>query len=460
VLLLAGYVYQGHNTSSRNLTMAPTTCEFPRCYDPSDYGFSDEKGIARFCSGHKTDGMVLVHAFRESKLIMNVVVVDTIQAEEAAKDSDKPEDSSLEFAREFIKLEPEIEAILDAPLKAERCRAEIKKLGGTLHQEDQDIHEISKSLEKLEVRINRQGWKPNLGGKSLFGRGILSKDQKVIDKMVEDKEASEAKVEDLKQQKETHEVRLRQLKDELPELEEVEHGLEALEASMGEMREAVIDAEATLYLRMKRKMLAKNKSLIKSLRYVTEDVAKAHNQFKVALQLQQSAARSNAMGGGANIGQAIGGGGGRGFGNSPGERLLQIKRNQETKKSIDQAQSACDILATGQKRIPDELRERLGENGTVEVPDLWHGAFGRDMIVGAVAGNVGDAVNHARARRQITKNMQELEKIIQVTERQLDAVVRVEDDLKTEGGAIQKEIDAEGDKIFERVKAVAKESEE
>jgi hypothetical protein len=210
---------------------------------------------------------------------------------------------------------------------------------------------------------------------------------------------------------------------------------------------------------MKQKTLAKSQSLVKSLGFVTEDVVKAHNLFKVALQLQQSAARSNAMAGGANIGQAIGGGGGRGLGNSPGERMLQIKRNQETKKSIEQARSACEILATGQKRIPDELRKRLGDFGTVEVPNLWHGAFGRDMIAGQLGGNIGDAINQARGRRQIQKNMQELEKMIKVTERQLNAVARVEDDLETEGRAIQKEVDAEGDKIFERVKSVAKESE-
>jgi hypothetical protein len=438
-------------------------CEFPRCKEPPEYGFSDEKGIARFCSTHKTKDMVIVHALRASKLIMKndeAIVAEAVEAKDFTKYPDKPKDSSLELAKECIKLESEIEVLVEAPVNAASCREEIKKLGGTIDKEDKDIHEISKSLEKLEVRINRQGWKPNLGGKSLFGKGILSKDQKVVDKMVEDKEANAAKVEGLVEQKETHEARLNQLKDELVELEDAEHGLEALEASMAEMKEAIIDDEATLYLQMKQKTLAKNQSLIKSLGFVTEDVVKAHNLFKVALQLQQSAARSNAMAGGANIGQAIGGGGGRGFGTSPGERMLQIKRNQETKKSIEQARLACEILVTGQKRIPDELRKRLGDYGTVEVPNLWHGAFGRDMLAGQLGGNIGDAINQARGRRQIQKNMQELEKIIQVTERQLHAVARVEVDLKTEGRAIQKEVDAEGDKIFERVKSVAKESEE
>jgi uncharacterized protein (DUF342 family) len=66
--------------------------------------------------------------------------------------------------------------------------------------------------------------------------------------MVEDKEANTAKVEGLKEQKETHEARVDQLKDELVELVEAEHdGLEALEGSMVEMKEAIIDDEATIY---------------------------------------------------------------------------------------------------------------------------------------------------------------------------------------------------------------------
>jgi hypothetical protein len=151
----------------------------------------------------------------------------------------------------------------------------------------------------------------------------------------------------------------------------------ALEARVQELRATALEYEGTIELRRLQSRHDTHRRMQESLKSCRQDVAMANKMFQKALNLQAVAARSNAMAGGANLGQAIGGRGGRGIGQSPGERLLQIRRNQATKQSIEMATEAADKLNTAQNRLNNDLRVHFPVDmagvGIIEVPDLWKG---------------------------------------------------------------------------------------
>lgn len=173
-------------------------CEFPRCEGEAEFGFPDEPNVANFCGVHKSGDMILVHAERASFLAM-ADVSDAL--DEVAKEEDKnPEQTSLELAKQCIMLDPELEALESAQERAVSGREAMEDLVGNIQHETDDIHAISKSIEKLRDRIKKQDWKPNLKGKSLFGKGIFIKDNKVVDGMVAGKVGQEMELREARQE--------------------------------------------------------------------------------------------------------------------------------------------------------------------------------------------------------------------------------------------------------------------
>jgi len=204
--------------------------------------------------------------------------------------------------------------------------------------------------------------------------------------------------------------------------------------------------------------------LQESLKHCRSDVASAHHMFQEALQIQATAARSNAMAGAVNLGQALGGGGGPGIGQSPGERLLQMRRNMATKQSIELAQRAAEKLNLAQDRLNNDLRvnypEEMANVGIIQVPDLWSGAFFRDFLVGQLAGNFGDAINQGRAMVKIRRNMEELETIINQCAQQEAVLANVSSKLDTKVGVLKEQVFQEERSIIQAVLAKAEKAHE
>jgi DNA repair exonuclease SbcCD ATPase subunit len=179
--------------------------------------------------------------------------------------------------------------------------------------------------------------------------GILVKDDRQVEKKQEEKAKDEKQLHDMEERKTKDEAKLSATMEEQDRLEILVETRKALEARIHDLREQCLEEEGTSSLRRLQSKLRDNRRMTASLKNCCHDIAKANKMFREALQIHAQAACSNAIAAGANIGQAIGGGGSRGIGESPGERLMQIRRNQATKKSILIAKEACDILNTAQE---------------------------------------------------------------------------------------------------------------
>jgi len=467
---------------------AKTVCQFPRCSTEATYSFPDEPSVARFCQTHKSDDMVLASSTAAPESATVVKAAST-------KDGKKvPSEATLELAYKYFELKPEYDSLESVEDQAKAHRAALDKMRSNVKHEHDDIHKLSKGIEKLEIQLQKQDHKLiNIKGKSPFGRGILMKDEGQVEKMQKEKAAATEKLEKLEGAKQKDEAKLENMMEEQAKLDSLVETRKALEARIHDLREQCLEEEGTSSLRRVQSKLHANQRMAASLRNCLQDVAKADKIFRQALQVQAQAARSNAVAAGANIGQAIGGGGGRGIGNSPGERLMQIRRDQATKKSIMMAQDACDVLNTAQERLDNDLRveypNEMAGVGNVEVPNLWHGvsvydsvllivciaknlqlilfrvsfnllrqSFFRDFLVGQAGGNIGDAINEARAMKKIRTNMQELEKIIAVCGEQEKKMGVVNDMLAATGGSLSAEVEKQEKEIIQHVIAVAKEA--
>jgi chaperonin cofactor prefoldin len=173
-------------------------------------------------------------------------------------DPDRPKQSSLELVRKYKELEPELDALEDAPQKAEKCKAEIKRLSGNIHREEEGVKKITKAIDELDAKLADQAKKPKLRGKTVFGKGVLQQDQNLIDNLTKDKEEKEAKVVELKGQKEIDEMKLKALKEDLPSLARPAAKHAEIEQKMKELKSKAIDAEASaLYLQLKAKGMQK-----------------------------------------------------------------------------------------------------------------------------------------------------------------------------------------------------------
>ena len=340
-----------------------STCEFPRCPNAAQYCFFDEPGVARFCSSHKEGSMIplktcefpgcteapLYSFFWETtvprfcaphKSIDMVLADGTTKALPSephvfvpAVASTGPSAASLELAYKYFELKPEYDSLENINAEAAAHRTKLDSLKSQIKTEVDSIHKTSKAIEKLEKQLESQDSKVlNCFGKSIFGMGILMKDQNLIDKKAAELKIGEQKKAELEGAKKNDEFDLSAIQTEQDRLDSLVEIRNALHARVQELRATCLEAEGTTALRRLQSKHQNNERMHESLKYCRQDVATAHKMFKQALSIQAKAARSNAMAAGANIGQAIGGGGGRGIGNSPGERMLQIRRNQATKQ--------------------------------------------------------------------------------------------------------------------------------
>lgn len=57
-------------------------------------------------------------------------------------DPDKPNESSLELVKKYIKLEKDLESLKEAPTKSEACKAEIKRLSAQICNEEIGINSL------------------------------------------------------------------------------------------------------------------------------------------------------------------------------------------------------------------------------------------------------------------------------------------------------------------------------
>lgn len=198
-----------------------------------------------------------------------------------------------------------------------------------------------------------------------------------MDKKSEQLKQDEAKKFNLEGVKAKDETSLATMQAEQARLDGLVEIRNALEARVQELRATALEFEGTTGLRRLQSNYIDHQRMEQSLKHCRRDVATAHKMFQKALSTQAVAARSNAMAAGANIGQAIGGGGGHGIGQSPGERLLQIRRNQATKRSILLAKEAAEKLNVAQDRLSNDLRvnfpKEMAGVGIIQVPDLWAG---------------------------------------------------------------------------------------
>jgi hypothetical protein len=346
------------------------TCEFPRCTEAPLYSFRDETAVPRFCALHKSNDMVLADGATVLPSEPDVAV--------PAVASTGPSAASLELAYKYFELKPEHDSLENIKTEAAAHHTKLDGLKSRIKIEADGIHKTSEAIEKLEKQLESQDKKLlNLFGKSIFGMGILMKDQKIIDKKTAELKIGEQKKAELETTKKNDEYDLSAMQTEQDRLDSLVEIRNALEARVQELRAACLEAEGTTALRRLQSKHENNERMHESLKYCLQDVASAHKMFKEALSIQAVAARSNAMAAGANIGQAVGGGGGRGIGNSPGERMLQIRRNQATKKSILIAKQAAEKLNVAQDRLSNDLRvnfpEEMNGVGIIDVPDLWAG---------------------------------------------------------------------------------------
>lgn len=210
-------------------------CEFPRCDKPSEYGFKDEGSYPQFCDEHKSDTMVLL-----------------------VPDPNSPKEASLERVRQYKKMEPELDALKDAPAKAAKCKAEIQQLTGKIHHEGEEVAALTKKIGELDAGLASQEKKPRLKGKTLFGKGLLAQDQGVIDNLTKEKEGKEKRIVEVKGEKEIDEAHITQLKEDLKPLAKDAADYSAVVKTMKELKATAIEAEASgLYLQLKAKGMKK-----------------------------------------------------------------------------------------------------------------------------------------------------------------------------------------------------------
>jgi hypothetical protein len=291
----------------------------------------------------------------------------------------QPSEASLELAYEYFAMKPEFESLELIEKESSEHQKKLDNLRSVVRQDFSDIHKISKGIEKLEINLKSQEGKwINLGTRSPLGMGILMKDNDKVGKWQKEKEEKTEVVHVLEEQKKDHESTLEQVSQEQERLNGFVETRKALEARIQELRLACLEEEASGDLRRLQSRVVDHERMNVSLHHCLVDVRHAHAMFSKALHIQAQAARSsNAVAGGANVGQIATRNGGRGIGESPGERLMQIRRNKKTKESILIAKDACDRLNTAQHRLPNEIRvaypDEMNGVGNVKIPDLWHG---------------------------------------------------------------------------------------
>jgi hypothetical protein len=362
------------STHKDESTMIPLkTCEFPGCTEAPLYSFFWETAVPRFCTQHKSNDMVLADgattALSSPPAEPDIAVASTGPTTSAA---------SLELAYKYFELKPEYDSLENIKTEAAAHRTKLNSLKSQIKTEVDSIHKTSEAIAKLEKQLESQDNKVlNLFGKSIFGLGILMEDQKLIDKKTAELKIGEQKKAELEGAKQNDEYDLSAMQTEQDRLDSLVEIRNALDARVQELRATCLEAEGTTALRRLQSKHQNNERMHESLKHCRDDVATAHKMFKKALSIQAVAARSNAMAAGANIGQAIGDRGGRGIGQSPGERMMQIRRNQATKKSIMMAKEAAEKLNTAQDRLSNDLRVNFPEEmkgvGIIDVPDLWTG---------------------------------------------------------------------------------------
>lgn len=363
-----------------NSMISIKTCEFPRCTEAPCYCFADEPEVARFCGKHKSDDMVLAPGATappksEEEEIIVAAATPVVTATPAAGG---PTPAALELAYKYFQLKPEYDSLETIASEASAHQSKLDGLKSQIKTEVASIHKTSKSIEKLEKQLESQDHKwVDCFGKSIFGLGILMKDQKLVDKKAAALKSDEQKKTELEGAKAKDETTLASMQKEQARLDGLVEVRNALDARVQELRATCLELEGTTTLRRLQSKHQNHERMHESLTYCRQDVAKAHKMFQKSLNIQAIAARSNAMAAGANLGQAIGGGGGRGIGQSPGERLLQIRRNRATKESIMIAKEAAEKLNVAQNRMSNDLRVNYAEEmkgvGIIEVPDLWSG---------------------------------------------------------------------------------------
>eukprot|EP00978_Attheya_sp_CCMP212_P036437 scaffold165182_cov45-Attheya_sp.AAC.1 len=435
-------------------------CQFPRCTNPALYSFADEPTLARFCDNHKSDDMVVTITSSSSSSDEVPPPAPTPVSVDTKSKKKQPSEASLELAYEYFEMKPEFESLDHIEKESSDHQKKLDNLRSVVRRDVSDIHKISKGIDKLEIDLKSQEGKLiNLGTRSPLGMGILMKDNDKVEKWQKEKQEKTEVVQVLEGQKKDHESTLEQVSQEQERLNGLVETRKALEARIQELRSACLEEEASGDLRRLQSRVVDHERMNVSLHQCLVDVRHAHAMFSKALHMQAQAARSNAVAGGANIGQIATRNGGRGIGESPGERLMQIRRNKKTKESILIAKDACDRLNTAQHRLPNEIRvaypDEMNGVGNVEIPDLWHGSFFRDFLAGQAGGNVGDAINQVRAMRKIRKNMQELEKIIAVCNSQETKMDSVEKKISFACGVLREEVHTQEKELLEYVIAVA-----
>jgi hypothetical protein len=349
------------------------TCEFPCCTEAPLYSFFWETAVPRFCAQHKSNDMVFADGATAPSSEPGVVAAPALASTAGA-----PSAASLELAYKYFELKPEYDSLENIKTEATAHRNKLDSLKSQIKTEVDSIHKTSEAIAKLEKQLQSQDNKVlDCFGKSIFGFGILMKDQKLIDKKTAELKIGEDKKFELEGVKAKDETDLSAMQTEQDRMDSLVEIRNALDARIQELRATCLEAEGTTALRRQQSKYQNQENMLESLKHCRQDVATAHKMFKKALKIQAVAARSNAMAAGANIAQAIGNEGGRGIGQSPGERLMQIRRNQATKQSITIAKEAAEKLNMAQDRLSNDLRVNFPEEmkgvGIIDVPDLWTG---------------------------------------------------------------------------------------
>ncbi|CAM9537977.1 unnamed protein product, partial [Phaeothamnion confervicola] len=104
----------------------------------------------------------------------------------------------------------------------------------------------------------------------------------------------------------------------------------------------------------------------------------------------------------------------------------------------------CRHLLSLPLKIPTELytkypSQMAGVGRGVEVPKLWEGRFGRDVMVGAVFGDVGDGVNQLRAARGVRENQEQIARCDRIAEEQQRRLAAVAAGLQAEQAALDRQ---------------------
>lgn len=355
-------------------------CEFPNCPNAPKYSFYWETSVPRFCEQHKSTDMVLSDTASKDNKPVTTTTRNSLVIQPSnftPNPISGPSQASLELAYAYFEIKPEYDSLDKVQGQADANRAQLNKLKSSIDTETKNIHKTSDAIAKLEKQIESQD--QNLidcFGKSLFGLGIFSRDQSLVDKKTAELQKGEERVAYLAGQKSQNETSLGAVQTEQNRLDELVEIRNALHARVQELRATCLEQEGTTELRRLQSNHQSHQHMHTSLKQCRQDVTAAHAMFRKALDMQATAARSNAMAAGVNVGQAIGGGGGRGR-LSPGERLLQIRRNQMTKQSIQLAQQAAEKLNVAQDRLSNDLRvnfpDEMAGVGIIQVPDLWKG---------------------------------------------------------------------------------------